>query len=92
MPSAGTRARAALGFRVHSGWAAAVAVAGTPARPEILERRRIDIADPALRGSAQPYHAAEKMPVAEAKRYLDRCVSASAERAGMAVADLAASS
>jgi hypothetical protein len=90
MPSAGARGRAALGFRVHSGWAAAVAVAGTPARPEILERRRIDIADPAIRGSAQPYHAAEGMPVAEAKSYLDRCASASAERAGKAVADLAA--
>ena len=90
MTSSKTGARAAIGFRVHSGWAAAVAVAGTPARPEILERRRIDIADPALEGSVQPYHAAEDMPVAEARRYLDRCASASAKLAAKAVAALAA--
>ena len=90
MPSAKRAAsgRAALGFRVHSGWAAAVAVAGTPARSEILERRRIDVADPAIRGSVQPYHAAEPMPVEEARRYLDRCAAASARLAAKAVADL----
>jgi len=38
-----SRTPAALGFRAHSGWAAAVAVAGTPRAPEILERRRIEI-------------------------------------------------
>jgi hypothetical protein len=92
MPAAKTavRRRAALGFRVHSGWAAAVAVAGTPARPEILERRRIEIADPGIRGAVQPYHAAEGMAISEAKRYLDQSESASARLARNAIAVLAA--
>jgi len=81
--------RAALGFRVHSGWAAAVAVAGTPARPEILERRRIAIADPEIEGSLQPYHAAEEMAIGDARRYLETCASASARLSRKAVADLA---
>lgn len=52
------RLQVALGFRVHSGWASVVAAAGFPSRPVIVERRRIQIADPALAGSKQPYHAA----------------------------------
>jgi hypothetical protein len=31
----------ALGFRAHSGWAVAVSVAGSPAKPLVLERSRI---------------------------------------------------
>jgi hypothetical protein len=82
--------RAALGFRVHSGWAAAVSVAGTPSKPEILERRRIEIADPGIEGSKQPYHAAEGVAIGDARRYLERCESASEKLAGKAVTDLAA--
>jgi hypothetical protein len=80
-----TMPRAALGFRVHSGWAAAVVVAGTPAEPAILDRRRIEIADPVLEGSMQPYHAAEEMPVEDARLYLERCARASSRRATGAV-------
>lgn len=47
----------ALGFRVHSGWASVIAAAGSPGEPVVLERRRIEIADRALAGSRQPYHA-----------------------------------
>src|SRR5258708_4384780 len=32
----------ALGFRAHSRWAAVVAVSGSPGRPVVLERRRIE--------------------------------------------------
>jgi hypothetical protein len=39
----------ALGFRVHSGWTAMVAVAGSPASPVVLDRRRIETADTAIR-------------------------------------------
>ena len=58
---------AALGFRAHSGWAALVAVAGTPQSGQVLLRRRIELADPKVPGSKQPYHAAEgeKFPKAE---------------------------
>lgn len=65
-----------------------MAVAGTPARPEILDRRRIEIADPGIKGSGQPYHAAEEMPLPKARRYLEHCERASARLAQRAVADL----
>jgi hypothetical protein len=63
----------ALGLRAHSGWAALVAVAGTPSAIEVVARRRIEIADPAIPGSKQPYHEAEELTVEKAARLLDRC-------------------
>jgi hypothetical protein len=77
--------RAAVGFRAHSGWAAAVAVTGTPRAPEILDRRRIEIADPEIPGSRQPYHAAEELPFERAKRLLKGCEAGSARLARQAV-------
>jgi hypothetical protein len=65
--------RAALGLRPHSGWAALVAVSGTPRSPEVLDRRRIGIADPEIEGSLQPYHAAEDLELGKARKYLERC-------------------
>ncbi len=60
-------------MRPHSGWAALVAVAGTPRSPEVLDRRRIEIADPEIDGSMQPYHAAEALELDRARQYLERC-------------------
>ncbi len=67
--------QAALGFRAHSGWAALVAVAGPPGRPAVIDRRRIEIADPEIYGSKQPYHAAVGWPSAKAEKYLRRCTN-----------------
>jgi hypothetical protein len=36
---------AALGFRVHSGWAAAVAISLDQRSPVAIDRRRIEMAD-----------------------------------------------
>jgi hypothetical protein len=63
---------AAVGLRTHSGWAALVAVAGSRREIEVVDRRRIEIADPKLTGSKQPYHEAEGLPVEEAAKLLDR--------------------
>src|SRR5882762_6158032 len=38
------RPQAALGLRAHSGWAALIAVGGSAASPEVLDRRRIEMA------------------------------------------------
>src|SRR5262249_6212214 len=65
--------KAAIGFRVHSCWAALVAVAGSRDSPEIIARRRIELADPGMRGSKQPFHAAEPLEFSDAKAFLDRC-------------------
>jgi hypothetical protein len=72
------KGRAAIGLRAHSGWAALVGVAGSAAGIEIVERRRIELADPDVPGSKQPYHEAEGLPPHEARELLDR-LEASAE-------------
>lgn len=66
-------ALAALGFRAHSGWAAIVVLGGSPASPTVVDRRRIEIADPKIRGSKQPFHAAEPLPLKDAEKLIQRC-------------------
>jgi hypothetical protein len=49
---------AALGFRVKSGLAAGVLVTGSIHSPQLCDVRRIDLCDPRLPATRQPYHAA----------------------------------
>jgi hypothetical protein len=49
---------AALGFRVKSGWAAAVLLTGTAPSPQLCDLRRIELSDPQYPETRQPYHAA----------------------------------
>jgi hypothetical protein len=49
---------AALGFRVKSGWAAAVLLTGSVRSPQLCDVRRIDLSDPRFPETRQPYHAA----------------------------------
>ena len=83
-------ARAALGFRSHSGWAALVVVAGSPGAPIVIERRRVQTADPRIKGSLQPYHAAKEMKLADAEAFLDRCHAATQRMAETAVREAVA--
>jgi hypothetical protein len=46
-----------LGFRVKSGWAAAVLIASSRNGPTLIDSRVIELADPNLPHSRQPYHA-----------------------------------
>jgi len=50
--------RAALGFRVKSGWATAVLLAGSIRSPELCDSRVIELSDPDDPTTRQPYHAA----------------------------------
>jgi hypothetical protein len=54
----GRSPQTAVGFRVKSGWATAVLVAGPVRSPRVLDRRRAELSDPAVPASHQPYHAA----------------------------------
>ena len=65
--------KAAIGLRAHSGWAALVVLAGSADSPEVIARRRIEIADPGIGGSKQPFHAAERLEFPEAEAYIERC-------------------
>jgi hypothetical protein len=41
--------------------------------PAVLDRRRLEISDPAIPGSKQPYHTAGKLPAIQAAALIDRC-------------------
>jgi hypothetical protein len=49
---------AALGFRVKSGWAAVVLMTETGHSPQLSDVIRIELCDPRLPETRQPYHAA----------------------------------
>ena len=76
------QSHAGLGFRVHSGWAAVIALGGKPAFPEMIHRARVALIDREGEGTpqpyhAQPYHAAAEMELAEAEAYIGRSGKAS---------------
>ncbi len=50
-----------------------MALAGPVKSPEVVARRRIEICDPKIRGSKQPFHAAEPLEFPDAEEYLERC-------------------
>ena len=78
----------AVGFRAHSGWAMAVVVAASPTGLVVVDRRRIETADPAIPGSKQPFHAAEPLPFPQAEALIVRCRESSRALAQAAVAGL----
>src|SRR2546426_9673165 len=53
-------ARVALGFRVKSGWAAAAVVSGPASSPTLLRTRHLDLCDPTVPESRQPFHAVDE--------------------------------
>jgi hypothetical protein len=73
MPKSGTARRAALGLRAHSGWAVLVAISGSSEAPDVIHRRRIVTADPEIRGSKQPFHAAEPLKLLDAQSLINEC-------------------
>lgn len=74
--------RAAFGFRVKSGWATAILLHGLP--PSVADRRVVELSDPAVPASRQPYHAVLEASPAEAdglEQRLCRVVQDCARRA-----------
>jgi hypothetical protein len=63
---------ASLGFRVHAGWATAVALAGPASSPVVLLRRRIELWDPKVPESRGPWHAAMENPGPSAATLVER--------------------
>jgi hypothetical protein len=48
-----------------------------PPDPHVLLRRRIELADPTIEGSKQPYHEAEGRKPKDAERIVGRCIDSS---------------
>jgi len=80
--------RAAFGIRMHSGWGVLVCISGDPAAPEVVDRRRIVVAEPTMEGAKQPYHFAETLPLEEAERHLQKCGAVSERLALKAIRDV----
>jgi hypothetical protein len=84
------RARqAAIGFRVHSGWAAAVAVCVQRGAPVVLARQRVHLVDTFTYEFRQPYHTAEKMLDGQAREFISRMQAEARRLAYRAIRELA---
>jgi len=64
--------QAALGFRVHSGWTALVAVSLEKNAPVVLARQRVHLVETFTYGFRQPYHTAEQMLMGQAREFIER--------------------
>ena len=64
--------QAAVGFRVHSGWAAMVAVSVEKGSPAVLARQRVHLVETFTYEFRQPYHTAEKMLLGQARDFIER--------------------
>jgi hypothetical protein len=82
--------RAAVGFRVHSGWAALVALAVEKGVPVVLARRRVPLVDTFAYEFRQPYHTAEKLLLEKARAFVARMRKESRRLALRAIRELAA--
>jgi hypothetical protein len=76
---------AALGFRAHSGWAAAVALGGSTRSPKVIDRRRISLIESGSPGGVQPYHAARTMDLSKAEEFIAAVIVAIDRSALLAV-------
>jgi hypothetical protein len=81
--------QAAIGFRVHSGWAAIVAVCVEKGVPVVLARQRVHLVDTFTYEFRQPYHTAEKMLLGQAREFIVRMKAEARRLAYRAIRELA---
>jgi len=81
--------QAAVGFRVHSGWAAVVAVCVEKGAPVVLARHRVYLVETFTYEFRQPYHTAEKMLLGQAREFIARMQAEARRLAYRAVRELA---
>src|SRR6266704_988399 len=80
---------AAIGFRVHSGWAAVVAVCVDKGAPDVLVKQRVHLVDTFTYEFRQPYHTAEKMLLGQAREFISRMQAEARRLAYRAIRELA---
>jgi hypothetical protein len=79
---------AALGFRVKSGWAMAVLLAGSSNAPKLVRCQGILLSDPGIPQSKQPYHAALDLAEREGKTLTQKLRNVVASAAKKSVHEL----
>jgi hypothetical protein len=79
---------AALGINMHSGWGVLVAVSRDAHSVELLDRRRIVVADPDVPGAIQPYHFAAQLEPPKQEKHLAHCAASSSRLAAKVIAEV----
>jgi hypothetical protein len=77
--------QAAVGFRVHSGWSALVAVSLENGVPRVVSRERVHLVGTFIYKFRQPYHTAERMPLEKARVFVDASLVEAKRLAGSAL-------
>jgi hypothetical protein len=73
----------ALGFRVKSGYAIAVVLRGSPSAPEVVSRHVVQLSDPDVAETRQPYHRGfytqeeDTRKIARLVKIVERCATRS---------------
>ena len=80
--------QAAVGFRVHSGWAAVVAVCVEKGAPVVLAKQRVHLVETFTYEFRQPYHTAKKMLDGQAREFISRMQAEARRLAYRAVREL----
>jgi hypothetical protein len=62
---------AALGFSVHTGWAAMVAIVGPLSKPEVVDRQRVQLIESAEDMARFVYHNAAELDISAARRLVN---------------------
>jgi hypothetical protein len=78
-----------IGCRAHTGWATLVVVGGSPAQPDILLRRRADLADPRGRVRKNVYQASRGLKPADAAARVAAAERVAGEQAAAALEAIA---
>ena len=76
---------AALGFKLHTGWAMLVALTGTAAKFEVVLRQRIELLPPQEAIPRFVYHQAAELSLSQATKLVRHAESAAQEAARLAV-------
>ena len=80
--------QATVGFRVHSGWSAVVAVCLEKGKPAVLHRQRLQLVETFTYRFRQPYHTGERMGLAAAHEFIAGVREKGRELAYRAIRDL----
>jgi hypothetical protein len=72
---------AALGFRVHTGWAAAVALSGPVSSPKVVDSRRLALTESGEEELAAVYHASRELALPAAEKLVARAIESARRKA-----------
>jgi len=73
--------KVAFGLKAHSGWAALVVIGAANGELQVLERQRLELVEKGQHWAKQPYHAAQRLSSAEARKKVKRGIESAGRKA-----------